>query len=88
MTPPKGFSFPDFLNLGLAPRSPRGAMAIAPRAAMVPLFTLHDLFKLPRATTPLLTQMYLLPLGTNAQGGVYQLSQRTPLLPNPYAPQG
>ena len=44
MRPPLGYVFPDFLNLGIAPPAPRGALAVAPRAKLVPAFTLGDLF--------------------------------------------
>lgn len=83
------FSLPDFLNLGIAPPPPRGAMAVAPRAALHPAFTIHDTFsRIPRAFTPLVLQAYLLPFGSAIPGNAYYLPTFSPLLPNPYRAPG
>ena len=83
-----GFNLPDFLNLGVARPPPRGALAVAPRVALVPAFTLHDFIMTPRANTPLLLQGYVLPFAQLTSGTTFVPNQRTPLIPNPYAPQG
>lgn len=81
-----GYSLPDFLNLGIAPPPPRGALAVAPRAALVPAFTIHDAYpRMNRAFSSLLLQTYLLPVGNNVNGISLQLSQAMPLIPNPYS---
>lgn len=83
-----GYSFPDFLNLGLAPPPPRGALAVAPRVAFNNPFTLHDYFRTTRAFTPLLLPSYFLPMGPMVQGDPFTPITFTPLIPNPYSPQG
>lgn len=86
MAQPPPFVLPDFLNLGVAPQPPRGATAFAPRAKLVPQFTLGDPFpRTYRATQPLLLYNYLLPVGQLIPGWPFQPPLMTGLWPNPYS---
>lgn len=82
-----GFSLPDFLNVGIAPPAPRGAMALAPRAGFMPVATLHGYQWHPKAFTPLLLPAYVLPFTQAIPGlAVFPGQVFTPLIPNPYTP--
>jgi hypothetical protein len=82
---PKGFSLPDFLNLGIAPPPPRGANAVATRVHFAPLFRFGDPFpNIPKAFTPLLLPGYFLPVSNIVPGQWFSPNQSFPLLPNPY----
>jgi hypothetical protein len=82
--------WPDFLNLGLAPPTPRGATAVAPRVALVPPFSIHDAFtRVPRSRSPMvLPSMYLLPAVGTLPGEPFAPTGFTPLTPNPYTDNG
>lgn len=80
------FVWPDFLNLGMAPRKNFSPNEVAPRAALMPATTIHDPFtRIPRAFTPLVMYAYLLPVQLLTQPQ-FQATQFTHLLPNPYGP--
>lgn len=87
---PPGYVLPDFLNLGIAPPAPRGALAVAPRAKLVPADDLLSLLsraftRIPGACSPLLLPSYFYPLGEAWAGPAFTPPLQTPLTPNPYA---
>jgi len=82
-----GVVYPDFLNLGLAPPPPRGALAVAPRAALRPVgfASIGPCYtRLNRACEPQVLYAYLLAMSQAWAGPAYQATQLTPLIPNPY----
>lgn len=82
---PRGIVEPDFLNLGVAPPAPQGALRFAPRLKFVPQFTLGDPFiKIPRPSNPLVLGFYLLPASGAVQGWPFVSPFTNGLLPNPY----
>ncbi len=80
------FVLPDFLNLGVGPFAPRGAMGVAPRAAMLPAGTIGQVFSFVRVNrSPQLVNTYLLPLTGMVQGQAFSNAPTNPLSPNPYS---
>jgi hypothetical protein len=81
----RNFVWPDFLNLGVAPPAPRGAMGLAPRIKLVPQFTTGDPFpRIPHPTNGLVFGIYALPLTQAIAGIPFESDETNELLPNPY----
>lgn len=79
--------YPDFLNLGLAPPAPRGALGVAPRAALRPIgmTSIGPAYtRMTRGFEPQLLMAYLLPLRQAWAGPAFQAPYNTGLVPNPY----
>jgi hypothetical protein len=80
------FVLPDFLNLGVAPPTPRGALAFAPRAKLCPPFQFpgEPFPRVPRPTNALVWGIYTLPLAGQFAGFPFVTGQTNALIPNPY----
>jgi hypothetical protein len=79
--------YPDFLNLGLAPAAPRGALGVAPRAALRPIgmTSIGPAYtRMVRGFEPQLLMGYLLPFQLAYPGPAFQANYLTGLIPNPY----
>jgi hypothetical protein len=86
MTLPKGFVLPAWLNLGVAPPPPQAATAYAPRATMLTISALGDIFETWGGTEPLfLSTFYLAPVALD--GPVVEPPRSAGLMPNPYSSQ-
>jgi hypothetical protein len=80
-----GFVSPDFLNLGIGPFAPRGALAFAPRAALLPVSTVGTVFtKVRRNQSPQLVSIIRLPLSSATNGQAFSNASTPGQLPNPY----
>jgi hypothetical protein len=76
----------EFLLLGLARPAPRGALAVAPRAGLRPLFAITDPYtRMPRATQQQALMGYMMPFYQLTPGPAVAPAFTNRLLPNPYA---
>lgn len=81
---PAGMVLPAWLNLGIAPPPPRSANAYSPRATLLPVLAIGDVFDSWGGTEPLVLSTFFLAPAALTDSPLVSPPQSQTLMPNPY----